>query len=148
MNGPRRKCFENGVDRAIKRLPPTRSKRIKIALNRTPRLDFVAGKTKLDHPVQSDRIDRDVIEIAPQLGPGAARKADDLAPGIRSRTAATMRARRLNAPLSELVSRQYSRPGIENLHGIDAGLELPDQIARSRLRPACRSSSANASGCR
>jgi hypothetical protein len=36
-------------------------------------------------------------------------------------------------PFAKLAGRQNSCPGVEDLYGIDAGLELPDQIAGRRL---------------
>ena len=37
--------------------------------------------------------------------------------------------RRLDAPASEFLGREHACPGVENLHGIDACLQLADQIA-------------------
>ena len=44
-----------------------------------------------------------------------------------------MRLRRRDAPAREFLRRQHARPGVENLHRIGAGLQLPHQIARRRL---------------
>ena len=117
------------IERSSAAPPTSKRQRIEIALDRPARLDLIAREAKLDGPVQADRIDRDSVEIAAELGAGAARKADDL----RVRNALANRGdnarARLDAPAAKLIGRQHTRPGIENLHGIDAGLELPDQIA-------------------
>ena len=38
-----------------------------------------------------------------------------------------------DAPSGKFFRRKHARPGIENLHGIDPGLELPDQISSGRI---------------
>ena len=64
------------------------------------------------------------------------------APGTCSRTADDP-PRRLDAPALRTPPAEHAGPGIENLHRIGAGLELPDQIVDRRLdqddRSAARS---------
>ena len=69
-----------------------------------------------------------------------------LASGTTSRTAVDNSRAWRDAPSLEFVRRQHACPSIENLHGVDAGLELPDQIALPRPRPTLSINSANASG--
>ena len=82
-----------------------------------------------------------------KLGAGAARKADDLRVGNLLADRGDDPGGGLDAPFAKLAGRQNSRPGVENLHGIDTGLELPDQIARRSLHQEI-DELANASGCR
>ncbi len=130
MNGLSPERFEDGVGRAIERRSAgEQHQRIEIALNGAQRLNVVARKIQFRHPIEPHRIDRHGIEIALQLSPGAARKADD----ARRRKLFTHARHdprcRLDAPFAEFIGRQHTRPGIEDLHGIDTGRKLPDQIA-------------------
>src|SRR5579872_3770340 len=129
-----RQRFEDRVDRAIKRRATDHEReRVEIALHRAHPLNMIARKAELDHPIEPDRIDGDGFEITPELARRAARKADD--PGARNLLAHRFNnpAAWLDAPSAEFICGQDSRPGVEDLDRIDAGYELPDQIARRGL---------------
>ena len=129
MNGPCSECFENSISRPIlRRAAGDEGQRVEVALNGPFGLDMIAGKAKLHHPIEPDCIDRHGFEIAPQLSSGTARKSDDRRlRNFLSHRRYDSRHRR-DAPFLELFSRQHTRPGVENLHGVDAGSELLDQI--------------------
>src|SRR5580692_591426 len=126
--------FEDGVDPTIQRRSASKQRqRIEIALNDTQRLNLIARKTQLYHPIEPHRVDWHSFEVARQLGSRTTRKADD-ARRRKLCTHARHDARhRLDAPFAEFVGRQHARPGIEDLHGIDTGGKLPDQVARRSL---------------
>src|SRR4051794_1111748 len=70
--------LEHLVDRAIERAAAgQQGERIEIALHRPTGLDAVARKAAIDHPIETDRIDRDMLDVAQQRAAGAARKPDD-----------------------------------------------------------------------
>ena len=133
MNGPR-ESGKNCVDRAVQRRSAGKQRqRIEIALNRPPLLDHRPRKLKLDRPIEPNRIDCNRVEIATELRAGAARKADDACSRNLGTDLFDDPRMRLDAPSLEFPSGKNSRPGIENLHRIDAGIELANQIARRRL---------------
>src|SRR5580704_1061326 len=126
--------FEDGVDPTIQRRSAGKQRqRIEIALNGTQRLNLIARKTQLDHPIEPHRVDWHSFEVARQLSSRATRKADD----VRRRKLFTNVRHdprcRLDAPSAEFLWRQHTRPGIEDLYRIDTGRKLPDQIAYRRL---------------
>ena len=55
------------------------------------------------------------------------------APGTARRTSATIRCVGAMHQRCEFVRRQHACPGIEDLHRIDAGLELANEIVGRRL---------------
>src|SRR5579862_4094936 len=70
--------FKDGVDRTIeRRAAGEQDYRIEIALNCAQRLNVIAGKIQLHHPIETHRVDRHGIQIALQLGSSATRKADN-----------------------------------------------------------------------
>src|SRR5262249_43201557 len=71
--------LEHGVDRAIERRPAGQEReRIEVALNGDATLDMLARKRPVDAPIEADRIHRNRVYVARQLGPGAPRKPDHL----------------------------------------------------------------------
>ncbi len=70
------------------------------------------------------------------------------APGTARRTPATIRRVGAMHQRCEFVRRQHAGPGIENLHRIDAGLELPRPDSRVEASTRTSISRANASGSR
>ena len=81
----------------------------------------IARKIKIHHPVESDRIDFNVLDVAFQIAAGAARKSDDLRARHRAPHIGNDSPGRRNAPALEFVRRQHSCPGIEDLHSVDTG---------------------------
>ena len=124
-----RKCRQNPIDRAVERFPSREERQgIEIALNRSELLDLFARKLRLNHPIEPNGIHRNSFDIGQELGAGAAGEADDFCiRNLFSNRVSNPSARR-DTPFAEFIGRQYSGPGIENLHGIDAGLELPNQV--------------------
>ena len=94
MNGPPANAASTASTALVeRRAAGEQHQRIEIALHRPRRLDLLAREAAIDHPVESDRIDRDPLDIAPQRRAGAARKPDDLrVRHSRSRTPATIRS--------------------------------------------------------
>src|SRR5690348_4780803 len=67
--GKRLACL---VHRPIKRSTAgEKRQRIEIALHRYPALDLVARETAVDHPVEADGIERHLVDIAQEVGPGS-----------------------------------------------------------------------------
>jgi hypothetical protein len=127
-------CFEDGVDRMIERCAAgEQHQRIEIALNGAQRLNVVACEPQFRHPVEPHSVDRHGIQIALQLRAGATRKANNSGRWKMFTYARHDPCNRLDAPLAEFIGRQHARPGIEDLHRIDTGGKLPDQVARRRL---------------
>ena len=121
--------FENRVNAAVESSAAgTQRQRIEITLHRAANLDRIARKAKIDHPIQTNSIDLDVLDIAFQVAAGAARKPDDLRARYRAPHIGNDSFGRRNAPALKFVRRQDSCPGIEDLHSVDASLELADQI--------------------
>src|SRR5579885_276023 len=70
--------LEDRVDAAVERgTSGAQRQRIEIALNRPSLLD-VAGKTGIDHPVETYRVDRNALHVASEIAVRTTRKADDL----------------------------------------------------------------------
>src|ERR1700720_3913943 len=126
--------FEDGVNPTIERRSAgEQHQRIEIALNGTQRLNLIARKTQLYHPIEPHRVDWHSFEIARQLSSRTTRKADD-ARRRKLFTHARYDPRcRLDAPFAEFLGRQHTRPCIEDLYRVDTGRKLPDQIACRRL---------------
>src|SRR5262249_1778888 len=82
----------------------------------------------INRPIQADCINRDILQERADTWPDSPREADDL--GARDLHAQLLDQdlHRLDAPSTEFVGRQYTRPRIENLYRIHSGLELPDEI--------------------
>ena len=124
------KCSENPVYCAIKRIAAGQQQQwIKITLDSNASGNMRASKIKVRRPIEPDGIDRDIIQVPKDAGPDPARKSDD--PGFRNIVAyrRDQALRGLDAPLPEFLIGQDARPCIENLDGIGARLQLPDQVA-------------------
>src|SRR5437588_11813019 len=124
-----REAFQYVIDSTIERFPANQERHwIEVALNRLLRLQLFAREPKINRPVQSNGINRDCSDVSPQFAAGAARKADNLSRRYpRSDRRSNARAGFHAAPV-KLVTCHDPRPCVENLHGIDASLELADQI--------------------
>ena len=71
--GLRRKGVEHVVDCAIEcGTASQQDQRIEIALHRPPALNLLARERPVDHPIEPDRIDLDLVDIARQRCAGAA----------------------------------------------------------------------------
>ena len=127
--GPLGKYFEYVVHRAIERSAADKQRqRIEVSLHRHAPLDLITGKNAINRPIEADRIDRDVFNVAHERRADATRKSNHLR--IRY-VAAYFRDDALSGsdtPAMEFVRRQNAGPGIENLHRIRACLQLLDQI--------------------
>src|ERR1700686_3651952 len=70
--------FEDDIDRMIERRSAgEQHQRIVIALNGPQRLNLIARKTQLYHPIEPHRVDWHSFEVARQLSSRTTRKADD-----------------------------------------------------------------------
>src|SRR5215471_17128238 len=127
--GPLGKYLEYVVDRAIERCAADEQRqRIEVSLHRHAPLDLITGKNAINRPIEADRIDWNVFNVAHERRADATRKSNHLR--IRY-VAAYFRDDALSGsdtPAMEFVLRQNAGPGIENLHRIRACLQLPDQI--------------------
>ena len=83
-----------------------------------------------DHPVEADRSRcRSSRIAAAAIVPAPRGKPMISAPGhFLAHAARRSRCVGIDAPAIELVRRQHARPGVEDLHGIGAGLELAHEI--------------------
>ena len=125
MNGPPANASRIASTPRSSAAPPASSASgSRLPCTGTPALDLIAREIQIDHPVEPDRIDRNVLDIALQIAAGTARKPDDLRARHRAPHIGNDPLRRRDAPALEFVRRQNARPGIEDLHGIDAGLQL------------------------
>ena len=133
MKGPPANACKNCIDAAVeRRAAGAQRQRIEIALHRPTTLDVIARKIQIHHPVETNGIDFDVLDVAFQVAAGAARKPDDLRARHRAPHIGNDSLGRRNAPALEFVGRQNSCPGIEDLHSLDTGAELANEIiARS-----------------
>ena len=117
--------FENRIDAVVERgTAGAQRQRIEIALHRTPALDLIARETQINHPIQTDSIDFNVLDVAFQIAAGTARKPDDLRARHRAPHIGNDSLRRRNAPAHEFAGRQNSCPSIEDLHSLDTGAQL------------------------
>jgi hypothetical protein len=89
---------------------------------------LLVNPNKLDGPVKPDRVDCHSIEIAAELSAGSARKTNYTRTGYRGVKLFNDAGVRSDAPHFKFARRQDSRPGVKNLHGIDASLELLHQV--------------------
>ena len=134
MNGPPASAARIASTLRSSAAPPARNASgSRLPCTGTPALDLVARKVQIDHPVQTNGIDFDILDVAFQVAAGAARKPDDLRARHRAPHIGNDSFGRRNAPALEFVRRQNSCPGIEDLHSVDAGLELPNEIFARRL---------------
>ena len=134
MKGPLGQSLEDRIDRPVERRPARdQRQRIEIALHRHARLHMIAHESEIDRPVEAHRIDRNLLHVAQQGGADPARKSDHLrVRHLRAHLRDDL-LRRRDAPAAKFLRRQNPGPGIEDLHRIDPGLQLPDQIARRRI---------------
>jgi hypothetical protein len=129
-----RKGLQNRLDCSIECISANQQReRIKVTLHRPMSLNVLAGETRFDHPIETDRVDRDSVEIACQLGSGPARKSDDLCVRNPPSHSAYDLCQWIDAPFAKFLGRQYARPTIEDLHRLGAGLKLANEIFRRSL---------------
>ena len=122
------------IDCLVERLAAAeQSQRIEVALHRHAPLDLVACEDRIDCPIEPDRIDRNLFDIAQQGGPDPARKSNDFRSRHLLANFGDHTLARLDAPSAQFFGRQHPGPGIEDLHRIDACLQLSDQIARGSI---------------
>src|SRR5262249_22495499 len=120
---------QDSIDASIKCLTASAQRqRIEIALHRLELLDAVAGNREIDGPIETDCIDCHAVDVAEHVASRSTRKANDLRAWHSFPQFAHDLSCRLNAPPLELIWRQDTSPGVENLHCIDAGFELPRKI--------------------
>ena len=128
MNGPSANVLEDRIDATIEsRAAGAQHQRIQVALNRPPLLDR-ARDIEIDHPVEADGIDWNLLDVAFEIAAGAARKSDDLRVWHRLADTGHDALHRRDAPALEFKRRQNACPGVENLHRIDTSLKLADEI--------------------
>src|SRR5271170_2637358 len=123
------KLGENVVNGRLERRPAShQGERIKIALHRFHALYPFSSKIQADRRIKPDRVGAARLGKPRQMTAGAARKSDDrrLRPG--SPDAGNNPAQRLKAPTFEFSLRQHASPRIENLHGVDASVELRREV--------------------
>ena len=120
---------QDRIDLAIERSAAREQcQRIEIALHRPAALDLVAGKAAIDHPVEPDRVDSNAVHIALNSVPAPRGNPMIFASGTRCAQPRDDPPRRIDAPARELVGSEHAGPGVEELHGIDPGLELGREI--------------------
>src|SRR4029077_4480332 len=129
-----REAFQYAIDSMIERFAANQERHwIEIALNRFFRLQLIARKPKVDRPVKPNCVNRDCSNVSPQFAAGTARKADNLSRWyLRSNRSSDASAGFDTAPV-KFVACHDSRPRVEHLYRVDAGLELPDQITNRGL---------------
>src|SRR6266478_4652325 len=77
--GPLGKCLEYVVHRAIERSAADEQRqRVEVSLHRHAPLDLITRKNGINRPIEADRIDRDVFDVAQERGTDATRKSDHL----------------------------------------------------------------------
>src|SRR3954447_22922283 len=125
--GPKR--GEDRIDAAVERgAARAQRQRIEVALHRTPALDLISRKIKVNHPIQTNGIDLNILDVALQIAARAPWEPDYLRARHRAPHIGNDSFGRRNAPALKFVGRQNSCPGIEDLHSVDAGLELADKV--------------------
>src|ERR1700728_4353627 len=128
-----REGLKNCIDRPVERRSTGQKRqRIEITLNRPHALHLLAREAELDHPIETDSVDRNTLDIRDKLSSRAAGKTDDLCVGYASANCRDDPSAGFDTPFTKFIRWQNSCPRVEDLHSIDAGLELPDQIARRR----------------
>src|ERR1700730_14959272 len=96
---PSGKLLENLVYAAIERIAPRQQhQRIEIALYHNTRRNMLARKFEIHCPIETNRVDCNIIDVAKDSRSNSTRKPDDL--GVRNFTAQLCdeALRRLNAP--------------------------------------------------
>src|SRR5258708_5771388 len=74
---PIRKCLEYLVDGAVERgTAGDQHQRIEVALHGDARLDLIARKGEVGHPIETHTVDRDLLHITQKARAYAARKSD------------------------------------------------------------------------
>src|SRR6516225_8010339 len=127
--GPLGKRFEYVVHRAIERSAADEQRqRVEVSLHRHAPLDLITCKNAINRPIEADRIDRDVFDVAQERGADATRKSNHLCAWYVAAYFCDDALGGTDTPSIEFVRRQDAGPGIENLHRIRACLQLPDQI--------------------
>src|SRR5215467_15954499 len=77
--GPLGKHLEYVVHRTIERSAADEQRqRVEISLHRHAPLDLITRKNGIDRPIETDRIDRDVFDVAQERSADATRKSDHL----------------------------------------------------------------------
>ncbi len=121
--------FEDSIDSCIeRRTAREQNQRIQIALHGAFRLNVLTCEIELNHPVKTNCIDGNRVEIIAQLSRSAARKPNDLRVRNPLTNGRNDSRGRLDAPLPELTRWENPRPGVEDLHRVYTGFELPDEI--------------------
>ena len=140
MNGPPRKAFNNGIDRAIERFTSDQERqRIEIALNWSSCLDVIARKRKLHGPIQTDRVDRNGSKIRFQPGTSAARKANDLCAGNFFTHCGNNTRAWLNTPFPEFTRPVNFRPRCRKSEPHQRRLQTGGPNSSLTPQPPCRS---------
>src|SRR5262249_6953644 len=98
------------------------------SLHRATRLNFIARKLAVDHPVQSDRIERHALDVANQRRAGASWEADDLCIWYSLTQPGDDFPAGLRTPTIKFLRSKHTGPGVKQLHGIDTGVKLCRQV--------------------
>src|SRR5580693_8488791 len=102
-----REGLKNCVDRPVKRRATGQKRQgIEITLNRPHALHLLARKAELDHPIETDSVDRNTLDIRDKLRCRAARKSDDLRVSYASANRRNDPGARLDTPFAKFIGRQ------------------------------------------
>src|SRR5215813_6050834 len=125
------KGLQHRVDRTVEcHSAGNKGQWIEIALDRQARLNAILRKPPIDRPVKPDGIHRSTVHIASHHRTSSTRKPNDLRTRHLLAYLFGGPPRGLDAPAYEFLRCQNASPGIEDLHRIDPGLELTNQIGR------------------
>src|SRR5260370_17668264 len=114
--GPLGKCLDYVVHRAIERSAADEQRqRVEVSLHRHAPLDLITRKNGINRPIEADRIDRDVFDVAQERGTDATRKSDHLRTRYVAAYFCDDASGGTHTPAMEFVRRQTPVPATENL---------------------------------
>src|SRR5262249_45249498 len=107
--------------------------RVEISLHWQVWLNGLPREGGIDRPIEANGVYRHGFHITQQGRARTSGKSNDFCVRDVMADLGDNPLRRLDAPLMELLCRQYTGPGIENLDRVDPRLQLPNEVAGRRL---------------
>src|SRR5262249_1210162 len=107
--------------------------RVEISLHWQVWLNVLPREGGIDPPIGANGVYPPPLPIPPPSRPRTPAQSNDLCVRDVMADLGDNPLGRLDAPLMELLCRQYTGPGIENLDRVDPRFQLPNEVAGRRL---------------